>query len=315
MKQFTSVSDVESSSVLLQEALELKANPKQFSDLGIGLTLGLIFMNPSLRTRLSTWKAARLLGMDVVIMNFSSEGWQLEFDNGSVMDGGTQEHVKEAAGVLSQYCDVIGVRTFAGLLDREADYNELQMHAFIEHASVPIVSLESATLHPLQSLADLITIEEMRTKKTPKVVLTWAPHPKALPQAVANSFVEWMTESDVELVVANPPGFDLIPDVMEGVHVTHDQDEALCEADFVYVKNWSSYTDYGATSNGFNDWTITPEKMELTNAGKCMHCLPVRRNVVIADEVLDGPNSLVLHQAENRVTAAQIVLKKIIEQL
>jgi N-succinyl-L-ornithine transcarbamylase len=272
-------------------------------------------MNPSLRTRLSTWKAARLLGMDVMIMNFSSEGWQLEFENGTVMDGGTQEHVEEAAGVLSQYCDVIGVRTFAGLLDREADYNELQLNAFIEYASVPIVSLESATLHPLQSLADLISIEELRTKKTPKVALTWAPHPKALPQAVANSFVEWMQETAVELVIANPPGFDLSTGFTSGLHVTHDQDEALEGADFVYVKNWSSYDDYGTTTNEFNDWTITTEKMELTNVAKCMHCLPVRRNVVIADAVLDGSNSIVMQQAANRVTAAQIVLKKIIEAL
>lgn len=314
MQQFTKIDDVSDPKKLLANALELKSNPTAFSQLGKGKTLGLIFMNPSMRTRLSIWKAAKMLGMEVMIMNMNSEGWKLEFADGAVMDGNTQEHIKEAAGVLNCYCDIIGIRTFAGLKNQSADYAESMLSGFLQNVTVPVISLESAIRHPLQSLADWITIAEHKKTKRPKVVLTWAPHPKPLPQAVANSFVEWMKVADVELTIANPIGYDLAPEFSDGIEVIHNQNQALENADFVYAKSWSSYHDYGK-ANGPQNWTVTPEKMQLTNNAKFMHCLPVRRNVVVADAVLDGSNSLVLEQASNRVTSAQIVLKTMLEGL
>jgi N-succinyl-L-ornithine transcarbamylase len=313
MNQFTSIKDISNLDDLLSLSKKIKENPFDYQSFGKNKTLGLLFFNPSLRTRLSTQKAAINLGMNVMVMNLNTDGWSIELEDGTIMNKGTQEHIKEAAGVISQYCDIIGIRTFASLSDKKEDYEEVIINKFIESATVPVVSLESATLHPLQSFADLMTIEEFKKTAKPKVVLTWAPHPKALPQAVANSFAQWMSKADVELVIANPKGFDLSPEFTEGIEVIHNQDEALVAADFVYAKNWSSFEEYGKIGTKFNDWTITKEKMDLTNNGKFMHCLPVRRNVVVSDEVIDSKNSLVLEQANNRTVAAQTILLKMLQ--
>lgn len=315
MMNFTSVKDISNMEAWLKKALEIKANPFAYKEFGQNKTLGLIFLNPSLRTRLSTQKAAMNLGMNVMVMNLGTEGWSIEMTDGTTMDQGSQEHIKEAAGVISQYCDIIGIRTFAELKNRDEDYSEKVLTKFIQSAKVPVVSLESATLHPLQSLADLITIEEQKKVTRPKVVLSWAPHPRALPQAVANSFVEWMKQADVELVITNPEGFDLASEFTDGVPVVHNQDEALAGADFVYAKNWSSFENYGQTAPNLTDWTISHAKMDLANNGKFMHCLPVRRNVVVTDDVIDSENSLVLEQANNRTYAAQTVLLKMLQDV
>lgn len=308
MKRFTDVHSLHSLQDALQDALALKADPWAHATIGARKTLGLLFMNPSLRTRMSTQKAAALLGMDVMVLNAGSDSWTLETRDGVVMDGGATEHIKEAAAVMGQYCDILGVRTFAGLQDREADYREDVMESFIRYAGVAVISLESATRHPLQSFADLITIETTKKVAKPRVVLTWAPHPKALPQAVANSFVEWMQHADVDLVVTHPHGYELAPSFATNVHVTHDQDAALDGADYVYAKNWSSYTSYGQILSSDRAWTITEEKMRRTNSARFMHCLPVRRNMIVTDGVLDGPSSIVIEQAGNRVVSAQTVL-------
>lgn len=313
MKQFTSVKDIADINELVSLCKKVKENPFDFKSFGKDKTLGLLFFNPSLRTRLSCQKAAMNLGMNVIVMNLNNDGWSIELGDGTVMNEGTQEHIKEAAGVISQYCNIIGVRTFASLKNKEEDYQEEIIKKFIKNATVPVISLESATLHPLQSFADIITIEEHKTKAKPKVVLTWAPHPRALPQAVANSFVEWIQQTDVELVITNPKGYNLAPQFTEGVEVTHNQNEALKNADFVYVKNWSSYEQYGKIGTEFNNWMITKEKMNLTDNGKFMHCLPVRRNVVVSDDVIDSENSLVLNQANNRTYAAQTIILKMLQ--
>lgn len=312
MKKFTSIQDVPDLPDWLALARKVKAQPFDFQKYGKNKTLGLLFLNPSLRTRLSTQKAAQNLGMQVMVMNMQQDGWAIEMEDGTVMDGGTQEHIREAAGVLSQYCDIIGLRTFPGLKNREEDYAEKVLTKFIQNATVPVLSLESATRHPLQSFADLLTIEEFKSKPRPKVVLTWAPHPRALPQAVPNSFVEWMKNAEVDLSITHPEGWELAPEFGEGVPVHHNQDAALEGADFVYVKNWSAYQDYGRTGQELRSWMITPEKMQLTNQAKLMHCLPVRRNVVVADAVLDSPQSIVLQQASNRTYTAQTVLLKML---
>jgi N-succinyl-L-ornithine transcarbamylase len=272
-------------------------------------------MNPSLRTRMSTEKAARLLGMDVIVLNAGSDSWTLETRDGVVMDGSTTEHIKEAAAVMGRYCDILGIRTFAGLTDREADDEERILQNFIRHAGVPVVSLESATRHPLQSFADLITIEQFKQRERPRVVLTWAPHPKALPQAVANSFVEWMQQADVDLVVTHPEGYDLSPRFVKGATISHDQDAALEGADFVYAKNWSSYEQYGSILSQDRSWTVTAAKMAMTNGAKFMHCLPVRRNMIVSDDVLDSESSIVVQQAAHRVTSAQVVLYEMLKAL
>lgn len=308
MQKFTSVHDVESVADLVATARRMKQAPRAEQALGSGRTLLSVFFNPSLRTRLSTEVAGRNLGMDVITMDATS-GWKLEFADGVVMVDDKAEHVREAAGVMSQYADILAVRSFPGLQDRDADYNDTVMNAFVEHAQVPVLSLESAIRHPLQSLADCITIEERRRRTRPRVVLSWAPHPRALPQAVPNSFAEWMSASEVELVIAHPPGYALDEQFTRGAYITHDQDEALDGADFVYAKNWSSYEQYGSILSQDPNWQITERKMQLTNDGYFMHCLPVRRNVIVADEVLNGPRSLVLEQAKNRVFAAQAVLR------
>lgn len=313
MLQFTSVQDVPDVNALIQEALAAKEHPFADQHLGKNKTLGLVFLNPSLRTRMSTQIAARNLGMQVLIVNADKDSWALEFNDGAVMNGSTVEHIKDAAPVLGSYCDIIGARCFPGLQSREADYSEHIMRQFIRYTGKPYLSLESATLHPLQSLADCITIAEHRPKHRPKVVLSWAPHIKPIPQPVANSFAEWMGKMDVEFVVAHPPGYELDPRFTAGATIMHDQEKALEAADFVYVKNWSSYTDYGKVLCTDAAWMLTERHLRNSNRAKVMHCLPVRRNVELSDEILDGPHSLVQAQAANRVFAAQAVLKQLLK--
>lgn len=308
MKKFTNSADVADVNQLVAEAVALKKTP--FVHKIPNKTLGLVFFNPSLRTQMSSQKAAYNLGMNVIVLNINKDGWKIEFEAGAIMNQGAQEHIKDAAKVMSLYCDVLGVRTFAELTNREEDYSEKVLKAFINYAKIPVVSLESATLHPLQSLADMMTIKEQGFVK-PKVVLTWAPHPKALPQAVPNSFLEWIKKTDADVHVAFPDGYALKNEFLEGTQITHNQNEALTGADIVYAKNWSSYTDYGQTPKVHENWTITAEKMQLSNQGKFMHCLPVRRNVIATDDVLD--NSLIYEQANNRTYSAQIILIKLLE--
>lgn len=314
MENFFSINDVNNIQELLQKALQVKANPLANDALGKHKTLGLIFYNSSLRTRISSQKAAYNLGMDVITLNIGSDGWALESKDGVVMDQGTAEHIKDAAAVVSEYVDVIGIRCFAGLKDKEEDYQESVLLNFIKHATVPIINLESSTLHPLQSLADLVTIETNKNKPRPKVVLTWAPHPRALPQAVSNSFVEWMKEAEVELVITHPKGYDLAPEFTEGVTVEYDQEKAFEGADFIYAKNWSSYDNYGQILSNDPSWCVDEKKMTLTNNAKFMHCLPVRRNVVVSDAVIDSKNSLVIEQAGNRVVSIQTVLQEFLSK-
>ncbi|OKS86614.1 Rossmann-fold NAD(P)-binding domain-containing protein [Mucilaginibacter polytrichastri] len=315
MKLFSSVNDVTNINELVAEGLKLKQNPYTFQDLGKNKTIGLVFLNPSLRTRLSTQKAALNLGMNVIVLNMDKEGWALELQDGAIMNGGSVEHIKEAAAVMGEYCDIIGIRSFPGLKDRDEDYSESIFNKFVKYCGVPVVSLESATRHPLQSLADLITIEELKTKPRPKVVLTWAPHVKALPQAVPNSFAEWMCKADVDFVIAHPKGYELNTDFTNGATITNNQDEALQDADFIYVKNWSAYEPYGQVLPGNEDWMLTLDKLHPTNDAKVMHCLPVRRNVELSDEILDSDSSIVIHEAGNRVWAAQAVLKQMLHNL
>lgn len=311
MKNYTNIKDISNLSETIKEAILLKMNPFEFSELGKHKTLVMLFFNSSLRTRLSTEKAAKNLGMDVMILNVN-DAWNLEFEDGTVMNMNTSEHIKEAAQVISQYADVIAVRAFPTLKDKTKDESEFILNSFKKYASVPIVNMESATAHPLQALTDAITISELTEKKTPKVVLSWAPHPKALPQAVANSFVEMMQNLDVDLKITHPEGYELSDEITKNTTINHNQEEALKDADFVYVKNWSSYNDYGKILSKDENWMMT--KAKLGNA-KFMHCLPVRRNVVVEDAVLDSSQSVVIQQANNRTYAAQVVLKKILENL
>jgi len=320
MNQFTSVHDVQDIRQLLKDALALKENPYAHQDLGKNKTLGLVFLNPSLRTRLSTQKAALNLGMNVMVMNMDKEGWALETQDGVVMNGTTVEHIREAAAVMGQYCDILGLRSFPKLVNRDEDYNEDFFTKFIKYCKVPVVSLESATRHPLQSLADLVTIKETwKGSGKPKVVLAWAPHIKALPQAVPNSFAEWMCKAQqdgmIDFTIAQPKGYELSEDFTPGAQITHNLDEALNEADYVYVKNWSSYKEYGKVLTYPEGWMLNNEKLQGTNDAKVMHCLPVRRDLELSSEILDGPNSLVIHEAGNRLWAAQAVLKQMLEKL
>ncbi|HEY9196543.1 MAG TPA: N-acetylornithine carbamoyltransferase [Mucilaginibacter sp.] len=315
MKLFSSVNDVADINALVKEALAHKQNPYAHQELGKNKTLALVFLNPSLRTRMSTQKAALNLGMNVMVLNIDKEGWALELRDGVIMDGTTVEHIREAAGVMGQYADIIGVRSFPGLRNREEDYSEMIFNKFVEFCKVPVVSLESATRHPLQSLADLITIEELKTTARPKVVLTWAPHIKPLPQAVPNSFSEWMCRADVDFTIAQPKGYELCTDFTKGATITYNQDEALSGADFIYVKNWSAYEPYGNILGKNEEWMLTQQKLKITNSAKVMHCLPVRRNLELSDEILDSPSSIVIHEAGNRVWAAQAVLKQMLESL
>lgn len=315
MQQFLSVKDAGNLPALIQEALELKKNVNGFTTLGKNKTIGLLFLNPSLRTRMSTQRAAYNLGMNVMVLNLDKDSWQIEFEDGAVMNGNKSEHIREAAAVIAQYCDVVALRAFPGLVDRDKDYNEEILSIFMKYCNKPMVSLESGTRHPLQSFADMISIAETKTVERPKVVLTWAPHIKALPQAVPNSFAEWTIASGAEVVVTQPEGYELEESFTRGAKVVYNQNEALKGADYVYVKNWSAYKEYGAMPEVQGDWLFTPEKLALTNNAKVMHCLPVRRNVELPDAIIDGPNSIIQLQAGNRVIAAQTVLKKILETL
>ncbi len=320
MKQFISVNDVESINGLVEQAMLYKAHPLKDAGLGAGKKIGLLFLNPSLRTRISTQVAARNLGMEAIVFNIDKEGWALEFEEGAIMNGTTVEHIKDAAPILGSYFDILCLRSFPGLKHKEEDYAETIINQFIRYAGIPVVSLESATLHPLQSLTDILTIKE-NIASTPalggrrlKVVLTWAPHIKPLPQCVANSFSQWMNAWDeADFVITHPEGYELDEQFTKGAVITHHQEEALKDGDFVYVKNWSSYRQYGAMPPVHGDWTLSPGKLAASNDAKIMHCLPVRRNVELSDEILDGPNSLVTQQGANRVWAAQAVLSKILK--
>jgi len=319
LKNFLSVKDAGNIDFLIKTALNFKKNPLSNSKKGKGKRIGLLFLNPSMRTRLSTQIAAQNLGMEAIVFNTSQDGWTLEFEDGAVMNGSTAEHVKDAAPILGTYFDILGVRTFPSLKNREEDYTEKIINEFVKYAHVPVISLESATVHPLQSLTDIITIAEnlpLKNKRKPKVVLTWAPHVKPLPQCVANSFAQWINAwGHTEFVIANPVGYDLDERFTQGAAVTNDQAYALKDADFVYVKNWSSYKDYGKIIPVENNWMLTNKKLEISNNAKVMHCLPVRRNVELSDEVLDSENSIVTKEAGNRIWAAQAVLSNILNGL
>ena len=312
MKHFLSTDDIDSLPEWLKKGRALARGSGTPELPGLGKTLCLLFFNNSLRTRLSTQKAARLLGLEVLVMNFGSEGWNLELEDGTIMDGGAAEHIAEAAAVVGQYADLIGVRAFAGLSDRNLDTAEGILQGFVKYAGVPILNMESATGHPLQALADALTIAETAKKTTPKVVLSWAPHPRALPQAVPNSFIRIMQRMPVDLVITHPKGYELDANLAGAYQPVYDQNKALEGADFVYVKNWSSVQEYGQVLNRDPGWMMTTEKL---GDARFMHCLPVRRNMVVADGVLDGPQSLVLIQAANRTLSAQLALKHLLDVL
>jgi N-succinyl-L-ornithine transcarbamylase len=314
LKKFISVGDVDNIEALAQIALDYKANPFKDKLLGQNRRIGCLFLNPSMRTRLSTQIAAQNLGMEAIVFNVGSEGWALEFEEEAIMSGNTVEHVKDAAPIMGKYFDVLAIRTFPSLKNKEDDYSELFINQFVKYAGIPVVSLESATLHPLQSFTDVITITEtFKEKRKPKIVMTWAPHVKPLPQCVANSFAQWINVwGKADFVITHPEDYELDQKFTKGASITHNQDEALKDADYVYVKNWSTYSDYGKIYNNDPEWMLTNQKLAITNNAKVMHCLPVRRNVELSDEVLDGPNSLVVQEASNRVWAAQAVLSEIL---
>lgn len=316
MKRFFSAADVDNLQEIVDEALTLKSDPYIHKKLGVNKTLGLVFLNPSLRTRLSTQKAAMNLGMNVMVMNMDKDGWALETRDGIAMNGTTVEHIREAAAVMGQYCDILGIRSFPKLQNREEDYSEDLFNKFIQYCGVPVVSLESATRHPLQSLTDLITITEHKTQAKPKVVLAWAPHIKALPQAVPNSFAEWMAKAErqglLDFTIAHPRGYELAPEFTDGVAISNDLDEALVGADFVYVKNWSGYVEYGQITPVNEPWMLDIARLRKTNQAKVMHCLPVRRDLELSSEILDSDHSIVIQEASNRLWAAQAVLKRML---
>ena len=317
MKKFTCVEDLGDLRAAVAEALEIKRDRFAYSDLGRNRTLLMIFFNSSLRTRLSTQKAAMNLGMNVMVLDVNQGAWKLETERGVVMDGDKAEHLLEAIPVMASYCDIIGVRSFAQLKDKAEDYEERVIEQFIRYSGRPVFSMEAATRHPLQSFADLITIEEHKTKERPKVVMTWAPHPKALPQAVPNSFAEWMNATDYEFVITHPEGYELDPQFVGRAKVEYDQRKAFEGADFIYEKNWSAYADpnYGQVISTDRDWTVDAEKMALTNNAYFMHCLPVRRNMIVTDEVIESERSLVIPEAANREISAEVVIKRLLESL
>jgi len=316
MENFCSVHDVKDMDQLIQKALEYKSDPFKHKNIGQGRRIGLIFLNPSLRTRISTQVAALNLGLEPIVFNMGKEGWSLELEDGVVMNGTSVEHIKDAAPVLGQYFDILCLRSFAYLQDRDTDYSEQVLHGFIKYSGLPVISLESATLHPLQSLADMITIKEQwHHKVRPKIVLTWAPHIKALPQAVSNSFAQWVNAwGQADFVITHPEGFELKETFSKGASITYNQQEALANADVVYVKNWSSYLDYGQVKTNADDWMLTPTQWEITNKAKVMHCLPVRRNLELSDAILDSTQNWVTQQVGNRVWAAQAVISEILNQ-
>ena len=313
MKNFITINDLPNFEKCVQKALIYKIDPFIHNGIGKNKTIGLLFFNPSLRTRLSTQLAAQNLGLNIMVMNLSTETWALEFEDGTKMSGIRSEHVKEAAAVISQYCDIIGIRAFANLTDKNKDEAEIVLNSFSKYAKKPILNMESSTSHPLQAIADAITIKENMPKHKPKVVLTWAPHPKALPHAVGNSFTRMINHIDADYYIAQPEGYELDSKITKNAKITYNQSEALENADFVYAKNWASYSNYGQILKTDNEWMLTKEKMKITNNAKFMHCLPVRRNIIVSDEVLDNKNSIVIQQANNRTFAAQSVIKLLID--
>ena len=320
MRSFFHVQDIGNLDEALKEALEVKKNPFAWKHLGTDKTIILVFFNNSLRTRLSSQKAALNLGMNPIVLNVNGDSWKLETEMGVVMDGDKSEHLREAIPVIGSFCDIIGVRSFAGLTDREKDYGEEILRQFIEYSGRPVISLESATVHPCQAFADLITIEEHKEKKRPKVVMTWAPHPRALPQAVPNSFAEWINAADVDFVITHPEGYELDPRFVGDAKVEYDQMKAFEGADFIYAKNWScpgvtNPADYGKILSKDMGWTVDVKHMAVTNNAQFLHCLPVRRNMIVSDEVIDSPRSLVIPEAANRVVSAQVVMKRMLESL
>ena len=317
MRHFTSVKDIEDLNKALNEAFEIKADRYKYCELGRNKTLMMVFFNSSLRTRLSTQKAALNLGMNVIVLDINQGAWKLETERGVIMDGDKPEHILEAIPVMGSYCDVIGVRSFARFENKEDDYNEVILNQFIKHSGRPVFSMEAATRHPLQSFADLITIEEHKTKERPKVVLTWAPHPKALPQAVPNSFAEWMNATDYEFVITHPKGYELAPEFVGNARVEYDQMKAFEGADFIYAKNWAAYEgeNYGKILCTDREWTVSERQMAVTDNAHFMHCLPVRRNMIVTDDVIESTRSLVIPEAANREISATVVLKRILEGL
>ena len=313
MKNFITINDLPNFKKCVENALIYKIDPFIHNGIGKNKTIGLLFFNPSLRTRLSTQLAAQNLGLNIMVMNLSTETWALEFEDGTKMSGIRSEHVKEAAAVISQYCDIIGIRAFANLTDKNKDEAEIVLNSFSKYAKKPILNMESSTSHPLQAIADAITIKENMPKHKPKVVLTWAPHPKALPHAVGNSFTRMINHIDADYYIAQPEGYELDSRITKNAKITYNQSEALENADFVYAKNWASYSNYGQILKTDDEWMLTKEKMKITNNAKFMHCLPVRRNIIVSDEVLDNKNSLVIQQANNRTFAAQSVIKLLID--
>lgn len=315
MRSFFHVSDIGDLGKALEEAKQVKATPFAWQNLGRNKTIILIFFNSSLRTRLSSQKAAMNLGMNSIVLNVNGDSWKLETEMGVVMDGDKPEHLREAIPVIGSYCDIIGVRSFAGLKDKSFDYNETILRQFIEYSGKPVISLESATVHPCQAFADLITINEYKSVARPKVVLTWAPHPRALPQAVPNSFAEWMNAADVDFVITHPEGYELDPQFVGDARVEYDQMKAFEGADFIYAKNWSSVSRYGQILSQDRAWTVGARQMAVTDNAYFMHCLPVRRNMIVTDEVIDSPRSIVIPEAANRVVSAQVVMKRMLEDL
>lgn len=317
MRNFISVKDIGSLDNAIQEAMEIKNDRFKYSELGRNKTLMMVFFNSSLRTRLSTQKAALNLGMNIIVLDINQGAWKLETERGVIMDGDRPEHILEAIPVMGSYCDVIGVRSFARFESKNDDYNEVILNQFINHSGRPVFSMEAATRHPLQSFADLITIEEHKTVNRPKVVMTWAPHPKALPQAVPNSFAEWMNATDYDFVITHPEGYELAPSFVGNARVEYDQMKAFEGADFIYAKNWSAYSgdNYGKILSTDRSWTVSNRQMAVTNNAFFMHCLPVRRNMIVTDEVIESPRSLVIPEAANREISATVVLKRIIENL
>lgn len=317
MRNFITVQDIGNLDAAVKEALEIKADRFKFCELGKNKTLMMVFFNSSLRTRLSTQKAALNLGMNVIVLDINQGAWKLETERGVIMDGDKPEHILEAIPVMGSYCDVIGVRSFARFESKEDDYNEVILNQFIKYSGRPVFSMEAATRHPLQSFADLITIEEHKKSTRPKVVLTWAPHPKALPQAVPNSFAEWMNATDYEFVITHPKGYELAPEFVGNARVEYDQMKAFEGADFIYAKNWAAYTgeNYGKVLSTDREWTVSDRQMAVTNNAHFMHCLPVRRNMIVTDDVIESPQSLVIPEAANREISATVVLKRILEGL
>ncbi len=317
MRNFTSVQDIGDLSLALEKAMVVKEYPYADQEIGKNKTLLLIFFNSSLRTRLSTQKAGLNLGMNVIVLDINQGAWKLETERGVIMDGDKPEHILEAIPVMGSYCDIIGVRSFAQFENKQDDYNEVILNQFIQYSRRPVFSMEAATRHPLQSFADLITIEEFKKIERPKIVLTWAPHPKALPQAVPNSFTEWMNATDYEFVITHPEGYELDDKFVGNAVVEYDKEKAYKDADFIYAKNWAAYKDpnYGKILSTDTSWTVDSKKMALTNNAYFMHCLPVRRNMIVSDDVIEGPQSIVIAEAANRVVSAQVVLKEILKDL